>query len=161
MTTPALLPEDQPLPVQLQQVPQPAQPAKPSQVPPQAGRPTFEQQRQQQEAMVLPRTDDPVPRTSPRATPCSQRPLHDEEDGQLSITVDLNEKTKLPRGWKHEHCHIDLDESVMDAWELNGNFLTRQHFAPRQKDYIPDEDTCPLPLHFLDKKKVVSMGTVP
>ena len=30
---------------------------------------------------------------------------------------------------------------------------------PRQTDYVPDEATCPLALHFRDKKKVVSMGS--
>jgi hypothetical protein len=45
------------------------------------------------------------------------------------------------------------------CWELAGNYLTRRHYAPRQSDFVPDEKICPIPLHFLDKKKVVSMGS--
>ena len=58
---------------QPQQVPQPIQPL---QAPSQPGLPTFEQQRRRhehQEAMVLPKTYGPAPRTLPRLTPYSER----------------------------------------------------------------------------------------
>eukprot|EP00435_Cladocopium_sp_Y103_P020600 s503_g5.t1 len=122
---------------------------------------SFAEQRQrhaQQEIFVLPRSYGPARPNLPRTPPCSKRPLNDD-DAQMSMDIDFNNKSQLPRGWKIEDFFITLDDNVQDTWELNGNYLTRRHFASRQKDFVPNEKTCPIPMHFLDKKKVVNVGS--
>ena len=53
---------------------------------------------------------------------------------------------------------IAMDE-VKDEWRLEGNYITRKHYLPRNCDYKREEDTCPLPLHYLMKDRYTKMGT--
>ena len=59
-------------------------------------------------------------------------------------------ETGLPAGWILEKGMIAMDE---------GNYITRKHYLPRNSDYKPEEDTCPLPLHYLMKDRYSKMGT--
>jgi hypothetical protein len=67
-------------------------------------------------------------------------------------------ETGLPAGWILEKGMIAMDE-VKDEWKLEGNYITRKHYLPRNSDYKPEEDTCPLPLHYLMKDRYTKMGT--
>ena len=67
-------------------------------------------------------------------------------------------ETGLPAGWTLEKGMIAMDE-VKDEWRLEGNYITRKHYLPRNCDYKREEDTCPLPLHYLMKDRYSKMGT--
>ena len=130
--SPRALPPALPLqPVQPRPAEQPGHPLpaqhQPAQQPP--GPTVFEQQRrrhERQETMVLPGSYGPAASPADRELHHnSQRGLQDAEDAQHSFDVDIQNKTKLPHGWKIANGYMVLEDNVMDSWEMAGNYLTR------------------------------------
>ena len=44
----------------------------------------------------------------------------------------------------------DDEEAKSDSWTITGNFIYRHHVAPRVKLYMPRENTCPIPMKYID-----------
>ena len=86
----------------------------------------------------------------PRETPYSGKPLSTDDNINATLDIDIVKETGLPAGWILEKGMIAMDE---------GNYITRKHYLPRNSDYKPEEDTCPLPLHYLMKDRYTKMGT--
>ena len=154
-TVPSNINSDIPIPEHQQQLYQPTNPE------------TFAQQRQRverQETLLFrntptttsPTTTEhkaygPVRHTEQRETPYSSKPL-DDEAVNLTLDVDIMSGVELPTGWKLEQGHLTLDQPK-DDWILEGHYLTRRHFNPRQEGFVPTVDNCPLPLKYLAKDR--------
>ena len=94
----------------------------------------------------------PVRQTEqPRETPYSHKPL-DDETVEMTMDVDVLNQAHLPGGWKSENGYVSLD-NPKDEWIIEGNYLTRKHYLPRQESFEPTEDNCPLPLKYLRKDR--------
>jgi hypothetical protein len=50
-------------------------------------------------------------------------------------------------------------DTIKDEWKLEGNYLTRKHYVPRNTDYKLDEENCPLPLNYFMKDRYTKMGS--
>ena len=50
-------------------------------------------------------------------------------------------------------------DDIKDEWKLEGNYLTRKHYVPRNSDFQLTEDNCPLPLNYFTKDRYTKMGT--
>ena len=44
----------------------------------------------------------------------------------------------------------DAGEAINDFWSMSGNFTYRHHVEPRVKLYSPREESCPIPLKYID-----------
>ena len=49
-------------------------------------------------------------------------------------------------------------DNIKDEWMLEGNYLTRKHYVPRNSDFQLTEGNCPLPLNYF-KDRYTKMGT--
>ena len=44
----------------------------------------------------------------------------------------------------------DAGEDVHDFWSMSGNFIYRHHVEPRVKLYLSREESCPIPMKYID-----------
>ena len=93
----------------------------------------------------------------PRATPYSGKPLSSEDEVNATVDVDIIKELGLPNGWLVENGMLTMD-TAKDEWKLEGNYLTRKHYVPRFGEFKPNEENCPLPLHYLMKDRYSKMG---
>ena len=91
-----------------------------------------------------------------RATPCSERPLAEDEKADFVLDVDFLSKTSLPPGWTFEDGFLQLGE-VQDEWRLRGNHLIRYHYLARTKEFKPTADNCPIPLEYLSNQRYTKL----
>ena len=124
---------------------------------------TFEQQRTRnarQETLLFKHptkeTYGPLRPAEPRETPYSTKPL-DDEKVDVTIDVDVINGLRLPPGWTFEKGHITMD-IPKDEWKLEGHYLTRMHYLPRQEGFMPTEENCPVPLNYLMKDRYSKMN---
>ena len=130
---------------------------------PPSGGETFAQQRarmERQTALLFkpPQSYGPDRPQEPRATPYSGRPLSSDDAANATIDVDIIKELGLPTGWLVEKGMLSMD-TIKDEWKLEGNYLTRKHYVPRNTDYKLDEETCPLPLNYFMKDRYTKMGS--
>ena len=132
---------------------------------PPAGGETFAQQRarmERQTALLFkpPQSYGPDRPQEPRATPYSGKPLSSDDAANATIDVDIIKELGLPTGWLAEKGMLSMD-TIKDEWKLEGNYLTRKHYVPRNTDYKLDEETCPLPLKLLHEGPLHQDGITP
>ena len=83
----------------------------------------------------------------PRETPYSGKPPSTDDNINATLDIDIVKEAGHPAGWILEKRMIAMDE-VKDEWKLEGNYITRKHYLPRNSGYKPEEDTC-----------IIKMGT--
>ena len=134
---------------------------------PPAGGETFAQQRARharQESLLFRPQHPGAPAygpqrpAEPRPTPYSEKPLSSDEVINATIDIDLLKENNLPTGWRLDKGMIVMDD-IKDEWKLEGNYLTRKHYVPRNSDFQLTEDNCPLPLNYFTKDRYTKMGT--
>ena len=125
---------------------------------------TFAQQRARMERQTTllfkpkPPSYGPDRPQEPRATPYSGKPLSSDENINTTMDVDVIKELGLPTGWLVENGMLMMD-TIKDEWKLEGNYLTRVHYVPRNTDYKLEETTCPLPLNYFVKDRYTKMGS--
>eukprot|EP00435_Cladocopium_sp_Y103_P007119 s2224_g2.t1 len=123
---------------------------------------TFAQQRartERQESLLFKPAYGPHPKPiEQRPTPYSGKPLSNDDVINATLDIDIMKECGLPAGWILEKGMLALDE-IKDDWTIEGNYLTRKHYLPRNKDFKPTEDTCPLPLKYLMKDRYSKKGS--
>eukprot|EP00435_Cladocopium_sp_Y103_P057779 s2481_g20.t1 len=123
---------------------------------------SFAEQRarlERQETLLIKRPESygPAKPLPERSTPYSTRPLTEDEKAEFSLDVDVLPNNHLPPGWKFEDGFIVLGD-LQDEWRLDGNYLTKMHYTSRNKEFIPTEKNCPVPLHYLTKQRITKLN---
>ena len=50
----------------------------------------------------------------------------------------------------HDDSTRDDEEAKNDSWSITGEFIYRHHVEPRDKLYVPKEESFPIPLKYID-----------
>ena len=45
-----------------------------------------------------------------------------------------------------------------DEWRLEGNYITRMHYVGQEKEFVPTEDNCPVPLKYLARQRITKLA---
>eukprot|EP00435_Cladocopium_sp_Y103_P032566 s1782_g8.t1 len=122
-----------------------------------------EEQDQQPQSMTTPMSQEPEPAEEPTVPSLALDPsLANDPNFKMpvnaTVDVDIVKELGLPTGWRVEKGVLTMDE-IKDEWKLEGNYLTRKHYVPRNNDFKLEEDTCPLPLNYFMKDRFTKMGS--
>ena len=94
----------------------------------------------------------PMKSETARSTPYDQVAT---EDMNMQIEVDVQKIDDLPPGWHLENGWLCLDNPE-DEWVMEGNWLIRNHYIPRNEAYRPSDEECPIDLNYLASVKHIA-----
>ena len=77
------------------------------------------------------------------STSIRDRPI--QEDSHLDFLGESEGSLPPP----HD-SFLDAGEAINDFWSMSGNFRNRHHVEARVKQYMPSEESFPIPLKYID-----------